>query len=328
MKIFNFIKRILKIIYKLLVSYSWLLDTILFIYLFGRNQGKTTFALLYLVAAIYCCYRGLKYKFLVYKSKSNILYDAYNSRVQCFEGPPGRGKTSLMNYTASLLKSDIFSNVPIKVYGDYVNILSSDLLSFKFRYPDNSVILIDEASLFYNNLDKTNCYDLEVLLQLIRHICDGNAFFATIKASRLPQQLREKIGLCKYLTGQKTIYDSLFFGQLFRFINYLLKIKCPSGIRVWQYQTFEDIDHSNYTFDLSSNESSVNMKHFSNLVECYAYNSSLKFEYNDRFMFGLVKDIPIVNPIKFNTLDYEPYILNTSNYGKLNIYFKNKLLNR
>lgn len=303
----------------------------LFLFFVGINLNKSKGAYYLLVSflGLFLIYLSLKKIFKVYKSKRIIKNDAYSSRVTCFEGPPGRGKTSLMLYSASCLDTLVLSNVPFKINGDFVYKLDKSVLDLEKAIPEGSCACMDEVTLFYHNLDKINCYDFELLLQLHRHFFDGNFYLASVKASRLPQQIREKVSVCKYLIGQHTEYSSFFIGPILYFIfRKCLKIKSINiGFRIWTYQIFEDIDHPNYNFDLSNQTSNTitRSNHFAELVDIYAFNDSVTFEYNDRFMKYLYDRLDKSDLIKYDSLDFTEDSLNGSGYKKLIDYFNFKM---
>ena len=242
----------IKWVYNKLCRYSGYIDSIIFCVLFFVLHHKSKYSILILALAIYCLYRAINYSWKCWKSKQIIIYDALNSRIQVIEGPNGRGKTSFVCLCSSVLGTPTLSNVPLKINNQFVYCINKDHLHLIERIPEYSTIILDELSLYWNNTDKVNYYDVEVLLQLCRHFFDGNFYMCSLKASRLPQQIREKVSLCKYMVGQETKSQSLFtltFLNVFRrFFGYKYKI----GVRCWTYQEFEDIDHENYTFDLAN----------------------------------------------------------------------------
>lgn len=316
-----------------LIRLGGIIEGVLLIFIGVRlnlNNKDAKFLILAFVGG-YLIYRAIVRLWKVHKSKLIIRGNAYNNRTTFFEGPNGRGKTSLMLYSASVLKTKVLSNVPFKVNGDFVYKLDNQAINLQRAIPEGACVVMDEISLFYHNLDKVNCYDLELLLQLQRHFFDGNFYMASIKASRLPQQLREKTAICNYLLGQRTEYTSFVIGPILYFIfNKILRCKKINiGFRVWTYQTFEDIDHENYNFDLSneSSQTDTQTRHFSNLVDIYAFNDVNTFEYNDRFMKYLYDMLPKTDLVKYESLDFDEKTLFNSGYGKIITYMINKLNN-
>ena len=271
------IKKIIKWVYFKLCRYSGYIDGIIFTILFFNLRNKTKYSILILAIAIYCFYRAIKYSWKCWNSKNIIRYDAYNSRIQVIEGANGRGKSSFMWFSSSVLGTPVLSNVPAKVNNKFVYCLNKDHLHLIEEIPEYSTVCLDELSLFWNNTDKVNYYDIEILLQLCRHFFDGNFYLSTIKASRIPQQIREKVSMCKMMLGQETKQQSLFTLSFLNLFRRFFGLKYKIGVRIWTYQDFEEIDHENYTFDLANQTKDTINNKFSNLVECCAYSDTTNF---------------------------------------------------
>lgn len=319
-------KKLLKFVYVKMCRYSAYLDSILFFILYFVLRLQSKYSIILLLVALYCAYRALKYSYLVWKGKKIIISDSLNSRVQALEGGNGRGKSSFMFYCCSVLNTPVLSNVPVKIKGNYVYKLKDLHLKELEKIPECATIALDEVSLIWNNLEKYNHFEFEVLLQLGRHFFDGNFYLSTIKASRLPNQIREKVTLCKMLLGQRVVYQSLFLLPLLNLFRRFFGFSYPLGLRVWTYQDFEEIDHDNYTFDLSNQVADSNNNKFSNLVDLYAYSDSCQFEYNDRFMRGLYNELlqSDFNAVAFDSLDYDYTTLNELGYSKLKEYYSSR----
>lgn len=301
--------------------------------LFKASQKDIKFLILAVLGG-WWLYKQIKLLIQVHISRMRALQDSKNNRVVCIEGPQGRGKTSLMlclsTWISDYNKSTILSNVPFKSKGEFVYKLDSSVVELKRKIPDKSVCCMDEVTLFYHNLDKINCYDFELLLQLERHFFDGNFFLASVKASRLPQQIKEKVGCCYYVVGQESKRSSLILGQLIQKIyRFFTSETLPIGYRCWTYQTFEEINHDNYNFDLSNStqDTTTKLKHFSQLIEIVNFNDENMFEYNDRFMRALYDSLPQLELEKYDSLDFTFDNLNGSGYRKLIDYFANKYKN-
>lgn len=191
--------------------------------------------------------------------------------------------------------------------------------------------------MYYNNLlqgkskeDKTEVYSFELLLQLCRHFYDGNVFTASVNMGRIPTALEEKYSIFKRVLGQRTQYNSFIIAPLISFfynnlfykdIKAKKRTKFAVGIRKWTYQTFENIEHENYYFDLSSNKESQKEQYYANLITCYAYNNALDFDYNDRFMRFLYERVAVADPKQFNSLDFDFATLSDTGFNKIADYF-------
>lgn len=300
------------------------------VYKGGLGEDKKNYGLIFWAIALVWLVKCLKWEWLVFKSKKIIENDGYNSRVLAFEGGQGRGKTSLMCYTASVLTrrvGDIYSNVPVKINKKFAYILDKNHLSMKKRLKENSVVMLDEISLFYHNLDLKNEYGTEMLLQLIRHFTNGNVLMASISMSRIPKQLREKVMLFKHMLGQQTKLNSFIVLPIVILISKILKLDLHYGLRCWTYQSFEEIEHENYYFDLSRMDSSTTDKKFANLVNIWAWNSALKYDYIDRFMLGVYLSAPLIEDCRYQSLDYSKDLLRFSGFGRIVDYFDYNLTN-
>lgn len=324
----------LRKIFNFLIRVSGLLESIILFSLGVYYCTNNNYLYLILcVIGVWWAYRWFKHIFKVFSSKEKIIQDSRNFRVVVFEGPQRRGKTSCALYCASVLNkngSPIFSNVPFKIHGNYVNVLNHDIIQLKERLPDNSCGVMDEITLLYHNLDKINCYDFELFLQLIGHFIDGNFYMCSVKASRLPQQIKEKVSGCFYMLGQRTINTSLILAKILQTIgNKFFDLKLSIGLRCWAYQVFEEINHENYNFDLSNVEtnSSTKIKNFAEIVEIYAFNDVETFEYNDRFFKPLYDKLPLTDLKVFDTLQIDYETLQMTGYKKLVDYFKLKYAN-
>lgn len=322
-KIYNFFKWL----YIKMCRYSAYIDSFIVLYVYLKVKDTTKYSFLLLIIFGYFLYRAIKYSYYVWVGKKTIISDSLNSRVQAIEGGNGRGKSSFVFYSCSVLGVPVLSNVPVKIRGDFVYKLKDLHIHELERIPTYSAVVLDECGLVYNNLDKYNHFDFEVLLQLGRHFFDGNFYLSTIKASRLPNQIREKVTLCKMMLGQRVVYQSLITLPILNLFKGVFGFKYPLGLRVWTYQDFEEIDHDNYTFDLSNQDKDTKNNKFSNLVDLYAYSDCCMFEYEDRFMLGLYNELlqKEFEEDKFNSLHYDYETLNELGYSKLNEHFRQRI---
>lgn len=324
-------KRFINAVWRFFVRYCGYIDCIILYYVIKalcENSNNQYYAILYIIPA-FLLFINIRFSYYILKSKLLIKTMAKNNRVQGFEGAQGRGKTSLMLYMASVLKKPIYSNIPFKIRGDFTHILGTDIINLKSRVKENSILIFDEITLYYNNLmtgkskdEKHDIYSFELLLQLCRHFFDGNIFTASVSMGRIPAVLEEKYSIFNRVLGQTTKMNSFIIAPLLYLFGLLFKRKIDVGIRVWTYQTFERIDHENYYFDLSTNKESVKDQYYANLISIYAYNNSLDFDYNDRFMKYLYEQVTIDENKKFESLDFDINSLSDTGFKNIIEHFE------
>lgn len=325
------LKQFFLTLWRFFVRYCGYIDCIILYYVIKAvcdSSDNQYYMILYLIPA-YLLFINIRFTYRIIKSKILIKNLAKNNRVQGFEGAQGRGKTSLMLYMASVLKKPIYSNIPFKIRGNFTYILGTDIINLKSRVKENAVLIFDEITLYYNNLmsgktkdEKYNIYSFELLLQLCRHFFDGNIFTASVSMGRVPAVLEEKYSIFNRVLGQTTKMNSFLIAPLLYLFALVFKKKIDVGVRCWTYQTFERIDHENYYFDLSSNKESVKDQYYANLINIYAYNNSLDFDYNDRFMKFLYDQVAVDKNKKFEHLDFDIKSLSKTGFSKIIEHFK------
>ena len=273
----------------------------------------------------------------VYMSRHKALVDLKNYRVMCASGEVGLGKTSYLLFLLSLLrkhhKSECFTNIPIKVHGEFTSALSREALGMRTRLPEGSATLMDEMSLYYNNMNEMNgktdeakelkqhIKGFEAYLQLIRHNFDGHFLATSVNMGRILAVLEEKVGQENRMLEQKTVPNALLFPLIFNFIRRLQKKKpVYFGIRCWTIQKFRKIQKDGYTYDLSTDNANMKTNKFTNLVRVYTWNDGT-FEYDDRFarkLYQVLKEEPLR---KFKNLHFSHKDLKGTGFDSLiNIY--------
>lgn len=77
-------------------------------------------------------------------------------------------------------KVEIFSNIPLKIKGKFVNELKVEHLLFQEALPPRCIVFIDEVNLFLSQMENRffNRSDLELFVTLYRHITFGGYFVA------------------------------------------------------------------------------------------------------------------------------------------------------
>ena len=313
-----------------LVAYYYLCNYIV------KVQNGGWYNLLYIIPLV-LTYRLAKWEYKAFATKEIIRDTAVNKRVQGFCGFQGCGKTSFMLYNLYVLKAaNVFTNFPCKIRNKFTNMLSNDILNMDKKIPENSAIAISEATLFYHNLlhnvkdieTAIDLYGQELHQQIIRHAYNGNMFYDSIDLTRMPQMLRENIGLTNYMLGQKSKTFSFILTPLIISFAKLFGIEIVGNMRIWELQQFEKIPDKQYTFDLSTQTKTTDTKHYANLLECCAWCDIKHFNYDDRFLKGLYDKLPNALQVKWDTLQFCDKDLRRIGYGFLIDFFEAKISNQ
>ena len=266
-------------------------------------------------------------------SNSRLLITVTNYRVIGIRGAQGAGKSSMACKLLTLFrkkkKCTIVTNVPVRLYGEYTNVLTKDALSMRTRLPDPSALFMDEMSLYFNNMEdvrknkitKAEIRGTEANLQLIRHNFNGHFLGTSVKMGRILAVLEEKFGMEYNMLEQRSIPNALIFPFVYNLIRkFLGKPYEYFGLRRWKVQTFLAIqDGSNsqgYTYDLSTDNANTKTKKYAPLLYVYSWNDN-SFEYDDRFAKELYKSLPEEKLKKFTSLQFTPTDLDKSGFDSL-----------
>lgn len=282
-----------------------------------------------LIFQIYLC---IKYEWLVLKSKNVCNFALDNGRVMGFCGKQGAGKSSFATYLSSFKRfSKVYSNTPIKIRQKYTCVLEKDILNLDKKVPDKSLIMLDEATLFYHNLksqDNRNLsnelYAQEICSQCIRHFTDGNMFYIGTNLNRLPSVIRENVGVTNFMLGQGSKCISLLTGFAVVMIAKCFGYSFYNGLRFWDVQQFEKIPQDGYIFDLSNQDKDTDLTKYANLVRVYTFNNPNLFDYNDRFLAGVYQELEEHTDKYWESLDYNHDLLKQIGYGEIIEFFDAK----
>lgn len=319
-----------------LSRYSHWLEIFLFYYIAQViiESYNSQWSFLAYILPIFQVYRVIKYEFLVFRSKSIIKETATNKRVQGFGGSQGAGKTSFMLYSAYVIKpSNIYTNFPCKIRNKYVNMLDKKVLNLYERVPDYSLLCIDEATMLFHNLvgnvkQKENVeeyYPQQLQQQIVRHCYDGQMFYSSVDLTRLPQMLKENIGLTNYMLGQGSVTLSFIVAPFLSFIGKMFGVEIYNSVRFWDVQQLERIPEQGYTFDLSTQEKDTNLKNYANLIRFYSFTGNNRFEYDDRFLRGIYSKLPEHLNKNWTSLDFDEKLLRKIGYGHILDFFNTRL---
>lgn len=314
-----------------IIILAFLADYVYRVQLSGEMLGILIYVLpiLQLILAV-------KYEYKVYKSKQTNNFILDNERVIIIQGGQGKGKSSYANYLNSNSRFKArYTNTPITYGGKFSNILTGEVLNLDERIEDNSSILIDEATLFYNNLKtmkkndlKIELYSQEILTQLVRHFFDGTIFYISVEGGRLPKVIEENASCKLQMLGQTNKTISYITTPILKLIAKIFKIDLFSGLRCWQFQQFVKIGEEHYVFDLSTQKKDSDMANYANLVEVYAFDNPYRFSYNDRFMRGVYMQLPEHNPQQWKNFDFNRDLLRKIGYGEIVEFFDKKTLSK
>lgn len=296
------------------------------------NIGDSINQMVYFALLIlggYLCFRSGKHFYYVWKGKQILIYEENNKRVIGQEGAQGSGKTSLMFYIASIMNQPIFTSAPAKINGKMTYKLTTDIMDMKVKLPYKSIIIIDEITLYFDNSlgkfqDNVKTKGLEMQMQLIRHCYDGQMLSASVDMNRVAKRVEEKHGMFRRLLGQKSVNNSFIIDPILKLIGVIFNIDIKTGYRVWTYQTFENIDHKGYIFDLSrqDSEKSPSANHFANLNEIWAFNSGISFEYDDRYFRNLYLKLPKAKLEQWEGLAFKYEELEETGFNSIVKFFK------
>ena len=234
-----------------------------------------------------------------------------------------------MFYIASIMHQPIFTSAPAKINGRMTYKLTTDMMDMKVKLPYKSIIIIDEITLYFDNSlgkfqDNIKTKGLEMQMQLIRHCYDGQMLSASVDMNRVAKRVEEKHGMFRRLLGQKSVNNSFIIDPLLKLIGLCFNINVKTGYRVWTYQTFENIDHKGYIFDLSraNADKSPSSNHFANLNEIWAFNSGISFEYDDRYFRNLYLKLPKAKLEEWEGLSFKYEELESTGFNSIVKFFK------
>lgn len=301
-------------------------------YMYNNQFADSELGWLIYLPLIFQVYWCFKYEFLVFKSRGVCNYMLDNGRVMGFSGKQGAGKSSFATFLSSFRRfNKVYSNAPLKLRQKYTNILEKDILCLDSQVDDYSLCWIDEAQLFYHNLKSQNnnklsdeLYAQEILTQCVRHFYDGNIFYIGTELNRLPQVIKDNVGVTNFMLGQGSKCISFITGNLVVLVARLFGFEFYNGLRYWDVQQFEKIPEKGYSFDLSTQEKNSDLKNYANLIRVYTFNDPNLFDYNDRFLAGVYKELPIHQDKKWQSLEFNRELLKQIGYGEIIDFFDKK----
>lgn len=294
-------------IFSLLNKFTPVVD-IVALYLISQNYNASNGNLVVLLCYFgigFVIYRWVKAFYKVFKSKTEADLYLLDNRVIPICGKQRVGKSSLACYFANRNIGKVYSNIPLRLRGKYTNKLTTEILTCREQVDDYSMFLVDEASLFYNNMksDDTDgvIYGQAVLCQCVGHFFDGNILYVSVDTSRIPKMIRDNYSAVLQVTGSEC-YKYSFLG------DFLLKIiakkiyknqRIYTGVRIWKAQHYESIKEDQYISLLGQNE---DKNGFSPLHEFASFQSFGLDQYDDRYMKAYYKTKPKHRPNAWDSL--------------------------
>ena len=272
----------------------------------GDNQGVVKVACLILIGFI--AFRWGKAFWIVMKSKTTADLYLLDNRVIPICGKQRVGKSSLACYFANRNIGKVYSNIPLRLKGKYTNKLTTEILTCREQVEDYSMFLVDEASLFYNNLkseDTDVIYGQAVMCQCVGHFFDGNIVYVSVDTSRLPKQIRDNYSAVLQVVGSDC-YKYSFLGDMLLAgaVKAFYKTKrVYTGLRIWKAQHYEAIKQDQYVSLLGQNAENNG---FAPLYEFASFQSFGLDEYDDRYMKAYYKTKPRHRPNIWDSLQLTP----------------------
>lgn len=296
------VRSVLGRVFKVLNHFTWLVDCAVLAMLAAKLSGQKglSYSVLSIVCYVgigLCLWRAGKAHFLVIKSKSMAVDYMRANRVIPVCGKQRVGKSSLACYMASCggKYRPVFSNIPLKIKGKFTRKLTAEALAIKTALPEESICLLDEANLFYNNVKSDSSdpaiFGQSVLCQLVGHFFDGNIFYVAVDTGRLPKLIRDNYSAHLQVLESISYRYSIIGDTFLKFIAGLLMPDDTiyTGLRVWHAQHYEHIIDETYTALLGQDEKQ-NM--FSPVKTFCRFQDFGLSEYDDRYMRFYYQDIP------------------------------------
>lgn len=250
------------------------------------KQEKSTFQCLLIAFFLgFTVYRWIKAFWKVWRSHVQANDYLSDNRVIPICGKQRSGKSSIACYFSKKAYGEVYSNIPLKLRGRFTQKLTTELLTCEERVEDYSLFLVDEASLFYNNVksdtDNDTIYGQAVLCQCVGHFFDGNILYVSVDTDRIPKLIRDNYSCCLQILGQETYKYSIIGDYILKKVWKLLtkQKKVYTGLRIWRAQHYEFIRSEQYVGQLGDENNG-----FSPLLTFASFQTFGLDEYDDRYM--------------------------------------------
>lgn len=266
-----------------------------------------------MVLLVVLAFKYIRATFYVIKSAMDREIYLLNNRVVAVCGKQRVGKTSMGVYFAKYGKK-VYTNTPMKIKRKYTNKLTTDILTLKTKIDDNSLLVIDEANLFYNNTmshEEKTLYGQALLCQCVGHFFDGNIIYIATDVDRMPKIIRDEWATKLQVIRSKSYHYSFVGDSLLKLLYFVVNGKSLkyTGLRIWEAQQYEKIQQEQYISLLGKNEGD---NKFSPFYQFADYQNIGVVEYDDRYMNKYYTERIQNNDEKWNSLQ-----LNTEDFGKM-----------
>lgn len=276
-----------------------------------------------IVLLVVLLYRYIRAWVFIIKSKMDREVYLLANRVVAIGGKQRVGKTSLSVYFAKYGKK-AYTNIPMRINKKYTNKLTTDILTLKTRIEDKSILLVDEANLFYNNTmshEEKTLYGQALLCQCVGHFFDGNILYIATDINRLPKILRDNWSSKLQVLRSKSYNYSMFGNILLKALYVVVNGESLkyTGIRLWDCQQYEQILQEQYISLLGQTEKDNKFSPFYTYADFQGIGS---VEYEDRYMQAYYMERPENIDITWDNLQLSKEDFKTLYDGLLSTYIK------
>lgn len=242
-----------------------------------------------------CVWRWGCALWMVHKSKVEAQEYMLSNRVIPICGKQRVGKSSLASYFSNVMSKSVYSNIPLRVKGKMTKKLNSKILTCRNQIEDGSLLIVDEASLFYNNVKSDdvdgNIFGQAVLCQCVGHFFDGNILYVSVDVNRLPKPIRDNYSSKLQVVESQSYHYSILGDLLLRILAKILlkdELRIFTGLRVWKAQHYEFICEEQYISLLGDKNNE-----FSPLLTFSTFQNFGLSTYDDRYMRAYYQDKPV-----------------------------------
>lgn len=262
---------------------------------------------------------------LIYIIKSRMDREVYllSNRVVAITGKQRVGKSSIGVYFAKYAKKK-YTNIPMRIKRKYTYKLTTDILTLKSKIDDGSIILVDEANLFYNNTmshEEKTLFGQALLCQCVGHFFDGNILYISTDITRMPKIIRDEWSTTLQVIRSRSYHYSFIGDSILKLCYFVVnkeQLKF-TGCRMWECQQYEKIQDEQYISLLGQDERN---NHFSPFYFFADFQDIGAVEYDDRYMRGYYIDRPDNIDIEWDSLQLSKEDFQTLYDGLLSKYIK------
>lgn len=309
---------------------SYFVDAIFLLTILSKVNNKDNQSnsdnLLMWVAILFLVVLTFKYiRALVYIIKSRMDREVYllSNRVVAITGKQRAGKSSIGVYFAKYAKKR-YTNIPMRIKRKYTYKLTTDILTLKTKIDDGSIVLVDEANLFYNNTmshEEKTLFGQALLCQCVGHFFDGNILYISTDITRMPKIIRDEWSTTLQVIRSRSYHYSIIGDSILKLLYFIVnkeQLKY-TGCRMWECQQYEKIQEEQYISLLGQNEKN---NHFSPFYIFTDFQDIGSVEYDDRYMRAYYTERPDNKDIEWDSLQLSKEDFQTLYDGLLSKYIK------